>query len=137
MAPSFHLSLPCKSISKTREFYVSKLGASTGRSAQNWIDINLYGHQITFTRVGVFKLDSPTYSLSGIVLPSFHFGIVLTRDEWNKKLEILKKDKTMIQSEVDFLSDKVGEHRSFFVKDPNDYMVEFKSFKDSEEIFKT
>ncbi|TSE05364.1 VOC family protein [Aquimarina algiphila] len=75
----FHLALPCEDLEKTKDFYIYKLGAKLGRFTDGWIDINLYGNQITFT--------------------------------------------------------KVGEHLSFFVKDPNGYMVEFKSFKDHGEIF--
>lgn len=38
-------------------------------------------------------------------------------------------------TEVTFFENKVGEHLSFFVKDPNGYMVEFKSFKNPDEVF--
>ena len=34
-----------------------------------------------------------------------------------------------------FLKNKKGEHVSFFVKDPNGYVLEFKSFKNNEETF--
>ena len=45
----FHLSLPCKSISKTRRFYVEVLGTREGRATSGWIEIDLMGNQITFT----------------------------------------------------------------------------------------
>ena len=35
------------------------------------------------------------------------------------------------------MKDSTGEHLSFFIKDPNNYMIEFKSFKNSSETFKT
>ena len=41
-----------------------------------------------------------------------------------------------ITTEVLYFEKKIGEHLSFFVKDPNGFKVEFKSFKDSDEIFK-
>ena len=48
METSFHMSLPCLSVKETKSFYTNIIGASTGRMAQNWIDINLFGHQLTF-----------------------------------------------------------------------------------------
>ncbi len=133
----FHLSLPCLSISKTKEFYTKNLGASIGRRSQNWIDINFYQHQITFTKSGKFTFESKNYTFNGQVLPSFHFGIILTREEWDKKLMFLKSLDMPLQAEVQFLEGKSGEHRSFFVKDPNGYTVEFKCFKTEDEVFKT
>ncbi len=40
-----------------------------------------------------------------------------------------------VTTEVTFLEDKAGEHISFFVTDPDGYKVEFKSFKNEDEIF--
>jgi hypothetical protein len=42
-----------------------------------------------------------------------------------------------VTTEVTFLEDKVGEHISFFVTDPNGFIIEFKSFKNDDEIFVT
>jgi hypothetical protein len=42
---------------------------------------------------------------------------------------------TEARIEATYLENKVGEHLSFFIKDPNKYMVEFKSFKNYGEIF--
>ena len=136
MSAHFHLALPCLSISETKAFYVDSLGAQVGRSAQNWVDINLYNNQITFTKSGPFNFDCQSYSFGGEILPSFHFGIILEQQKWKTLLNTLKFRNVPIQSEVDFLIEKVGEHHSFFLKDPNDYTVEFKSFTNPSEIFK-
>ena len=135
MATQFHLALPCVSITNTRKFYVDILGASIGRSAVKWADINLYGNQITFTECGPFKFDCKSYSFNGDILPSFHFGMILNKTDWQVILDRLNSKNYAVGSEVKFLEDKVGEHRSFFVKDPNDFTVEFKCFVNSEEVF--
>lgn len=137
MATQFHLALPCINVNKTRTFYVETLGATIGRSAVKWADINLYSNQITFTECGPFKFDCKSYNFNGEILPSFHFGIILGKDEWNSVLERLKSKNYKIASEVKFLESKVGEHQSFFVKDPNEYTVEFKCFSDSTEVFES
>lgn len=137
MTTQFHLALPCINVNKTRNFYVDILGATIGRSAVKWADINLYSNQITFTECGPFKFESKNYSFNGEILPSFHFGIILDKKEWNAILEKLKSKKEEVISEVKFLENKTGEHHSFFVKDPNDYTVEFKCFTNSKAVFES
>ena len=135
MATQFHLALPCVSISKTKVFYKDVLGAEIGRSAVKWVDINLFNHQITFTECGPFKFASKSYNFNGDILPSFHFGVILNKEEWDKVRERLESKDIPIASEVRFLENKTGEHESFFVKDPNDYTVEFKCFTKSSDVF--
>lgn len=137
MATQFHLALPCVNVNKTRQFYVDVLGATVGRSAVKWADINLYSNQITFTECGPFKFECQSYNFNGDILPSFHFGIILEETEWNKVLNRLQLKDYKIESQVRFLESKTGEHQSFFVKDPNDYTVEFKCFKNSTEVFES
>jgi hypothetical protein len=137
MATQFHLALPCVNVNTTRTFYVEILGATVGRSAIKWTDINLYNNQITFTECGPFKFECKSYSFNGEILPSFHFGIILEKAEWEHVLKSLKSNNAKIVSEVKFLESKIGEHQSFFVKDPNDYTVEFKCFTNSKEVFKS
>lgn len=135
MATQFHLALPCINIQKTRAFYTEIMGAQIGRSSPKWIDVNLFGHQITFTECGPFKFDCNSYSFNGDILPSFHFGIILQKTEWEALLSSLKSKNANIISEVKFLENKTGEHQSFFVKDPNDFTVEFKCFLNNEHVF--
>ena len=135
MASSFHLSLPCLSIKATKDFYVNLVGASLGRHTQNWVDINLFNNQITFTKAGKFDFIHPNYLFEGTIIPSFHFGIILDAAIWKQILERLKSKQVKLAVEATFLTDKVGEHSSFFVKDPNGYSVEFKCFTNSKDMF--
>ena len=59
----FHLSLPCKGIESTKNFYVNILGANLGRNTNQWLDIDLYNHQITFTKSGDFNFVFKNYNL--------------------------------------------------------------------------
>lgn len=135
MATQFHLALPCISISKTRMFYSDGLGAKIGRSAVKWADVDLFDHQITFTECGPFKFDCQSYNFNGDILPSFHFGVILQKEQWNNVLERLNAKNIPIISQVKFLENKPGEHKSFFVNDPNDYRVEFKCFAEPSDVF--
>lgn len=133
----FHLSLPCHNLIETKKFYVDILGADFGRSANNWVDINLFGHQITFTQVGKFDFTNPNYIFEGKLLSSFHFGIILDIDSWSKIYSNLSKENFELTTQATFLRNKPGEHLSFFIKDPSGYMLEFKSFRDINEIFES
>lgn len=137
MKAAFHLALPCDNIEKTKDFYVFTLGAKQGRSTDTWLDINLYGNQLTFTEAGSFNFDFKNYRLNGQLLPSFHFGVIVDTETWGKIYSRLTQKDLEVTTEATFLESKTGEHLSFFVKDPDGYSIEFKSFKYAEEIFST
>lgn len=136
MNTSFHMSLPCLSVKETKNFYMNSIGATSGRSAQNWVDINLFGHQITFIKAGKFDFNNPNYVFEGKILPSFHFGVIIDQETWNTVYTNLKEKKLELVAQATFLEAKSGEHSSFFIKDPNGYMLEFKCFKNPKDTFK-
>ena len=132
----FHLALPCRDIQETKEFYTQQLGMLLGRQTDKWIDVNLLGNQITFTCAGEFNFDFKDYKIGENVLPSFHFGIIVENQIWvNLYKQFFQNNNLEVTTEVVFMENKVGEHLSFFVKDPNGYMIEFKSFKNDVEVF--
>ncbi len=135
MGASFHMSLPCLNVKTTKSFYVDNIGATLGRKDQNWVDINLFGNQLTFIKAEKFNFNSPNYVFEGKILPSFHFGVIVESKEWEQIYDRLKEQKLDLVTQATFLKDKAGEHMSFFIKDPNDYMLEFKSFKKQDAIF--
>ena len=136
MEVKFHLALPCKDLLETRWFYENILELPIGRSSENWMDVNLFGNQITFTSVGEYKFDFKEYRLGKHILPSFHFGVIVDQDVWGLLYtKLFQENKQDVTTEVSFMENKVGEHISFFVKDPNGYTIEFKCFKNSAEVF--
>ncbi|MBC2838489.1 VOC family protein [Robiginitalea sp. SC105] len=134
---SFHLSLPCRSISATRAFYVDILGAKAGRQSSQWVDIDLYGNQITFTKTGPFNFQYQSYKFEDSVLPAFHFGVLVSGPELEELLHRLEGLSLELPVNTLFLQDKPGAHRSFFVEDPNGFMVEFKNFLNPGDVFRT
>ncbi|NHF60500.1 bleomycin resistance protein [Flavobacteriaceae bacterium TP-CH-4] len=132
---SFHLSLPCLSIGRTKEFYTGVVGADLGRNTSQWLDIDLFGNQITFTKSGGFNFSYQTYKFEDSVLPSFHFGVIVDQDTWQRLHDRLQSFEYEVTTQATFLRGQSGEHISFFVKDPNGYMVEFKHFRDQNEMF--
>ncbi len=137
MKAQFHLALPCLNLVETKMFYVDNIGASLGRYTQNWLDVDLFGNQITFTNVGAFYFSTPNYKFEGNILPSFHFGPLLDIDSFTKIYNRLSEKNLKVSVKTTFLKTKPGKHLSFFVTDPNDYKVEFKCFNNSSHVFKT
>lgn len=135
MKASFHISLPTRSIENTKEFYTRDLGFEVGRSSDGWLDLNLFDNQITFVLVDDFLFKYPDYTLDNEKLPSFHFGVVLDNDTWDKMYDTINKWSLDTIIKKTFFEDKNGEQNSFFVKDPNGYYIEFKTFKVHDEIF--
>lgn len=137
MGSNFHLSLPCRDIEKTKAFYSEILDSNIGRNTNTWIDVDLFGNQITFTQSGDFNFDFKNYRLGDQILPSFHFGIIINIDDFGQLYSRLLQLDIGVTLQTTYMKAHVGEHLSFFLKDPNDYMIEFKCFKNHSEVFKT
>ncbi|RDY61126.1 VOC family protein [Flagellimonas nanhaiensis] len=135
MNAQFHLALPCKNLEETKVFYRDTIMAGLGRNTEKWLDVDLFGNQLTFTQAGDFTFDFKNYKLDNYILPSFHFGVIVPVDIWGELYTRLFQMDLEVTTEATFMQGKKGEHLSFFVQDPNGYMLEFKSFKDSEEVF--
>ena len=136
MESTFHISLPCKNIEETIKFYEENLNLEIGRKTNKWVDINLFGNQITFVLTENYDFKFPMYSLDDIKIPSFHFGVIfLENNEWDKMHDMINNWSTETIIRKTFFGGKNGEHYSFFVKDPNGYVLEFKTFADYDNMF--
>lgn len=135
MKSLFHVSLPCANIEKTIQFYTKTLGYELGRKAQQWVDVDLFGHQLTFSEAGKYKFENPSYFFEGKVLPSFHLGVIVDLETWTGLFKKLSEIDSHIVHQKTFLVGKKGEHLSFFVNDPDGYNLEIKSFRNENEIF--
>ena len=95
MKATFHISLPCKSIEETIKFYEENLNLEIGRKSNKWVDINLFGNQITFVLTENYDFKFPMYSLDDIKIPSFHFGVIfLENDDWDKMHDMINNWST-------------------------------------------
>lgn len=133
MEARFHMALAVGKIAETKKFYVDFLGCKVGRKTNTWIDIDFFGHQITFQQVAGLNLKFIQLN-SGIPLP--HFGAIIPWSDWHKL-----KDKWIAEG-VEFLvkpnvvfPGKPGEQMSMLLQDPDGYAIEFKSFEDDAMIF--
>ena len=132
----FHLAFPVSDLTSTRRFYGELLGCPEGRSSSEWIDFDLFGHQIV-AHLAPPKNDGPHHNeVDGHDVPVPHFGVVLDWDHFHAFAERLRAHgvKFVIEPYVRFAG-LVGEQATMFFKDPSGNALEFKAFKDRSQLF--
>ena len=134
--PRFHLAFPVHNLESAREFYVNILGCETGRESDNWIDFDLYGHQIVAHLSPDDCSPVSTNPVDEDDIPCRHFGVILEWGEWEVLQNRIKKleHRFLVEPKIRFKS-KPGEQGTFFINDPSGNALEFKSFKNDSMVF--
>ena len=132
----FHLAFPVDSLAQARAFYGQLLGCPEGRSSDEWVDFDLYGHQIVAHLAPGEAGSGPTNPVDGRQVPVRHFGVVLPMGEWEALASRLRAAGTqfVIEPHVRFRGE-VGEQATMFFLDPCGYALEFKAFHDLGQLF--
>ena len=132
----FHLAIPVHDLEKSRDFYKNILGCDEGRSSDQWVDFNLFGHQLVIHYKEKSTEKSKTNPVDGKDVPIPHFGVIL---EWNQfhnfSNQLIEKGITFIIDPYIRFKGLPGEQATMFFKDPCGNALEFKSFKDFNQIF--
>lgn len=133
--PRFHLAFPVDDLAAARRFYGDVLGCPEGRSADHWVDFDLYGHQIVAHLVDR-RSERATNPVDGDDVPVPHFGLLLRPDDWRVLADRL------VAADVEFVIEphtrfvgQAGEQSTMFVLDPCGNALEFKAFADDDMIF--
>lgn len=134
----FHIAFPVDDLAAARHFYGTVLGLPEGRSAEQWIDFNLFGHQI----VAHHKPRAPespalhSNAVDGHDVPIPHFGVVLTQPDWDVLADRVR------QANISFIIEpytrfkgEPGEQSTMFFLDPAGNALEFKAFGDLGQLF--
>jgi extradiol dioxygenase family protein len=133
----FHIAFPVDDLDEARRFYGGVLGCPEGRSSEGeWIDFDLFGHQIVAHRVERQGPRAATNPVDGHNVPVPHFGVVLELPRWKALAERLKAAgvRFVIEPYVRF-EGQVGEQATMFFLDPAGNALEFKAFKDFGQLF--
>ncbi len=136
--PPFHVAVPVDDLAKARTFYRDILGCEEGRSTEQWIDFNLFGHQF----VVHYKPPSPDKEghhhnpVDGHNVPVPHYGVVLDWEVWEALAQRVKENGIpfVIEPYIRFKG-LPGEQATMFFLDPAGNALEFKAFKDIEQLF--
>jgi len=132
----FHLAFPVHDVAAARAFYGGLLGCPEGRSAEDWVDFDLKGHQIVAHLDPAAKPANHRNPVDGHDVPVPHFGVVLDWDEWHALADRLKAAgiRFGIEPYIRFKG-QVGEQATMFFYDPSGNALEFKAFRDPASLF--
>lgn len=136
MPRPFHLAFPVHDLAAARAFYGDLLGCPEGRSSEQWIDFDLYGHQIVAHLHSAAKPVATTNPVDGHDVPVPHFGVVLTMDDWQALAAKLEAAGVAfgIAPHIRFQG-QAGEQATMFFRDPSGNALEFKAFADDAMVF--
>lgn len=134
----FHIAFPVDDLQAARHFYGTVLGLPEGRSAEQWIDFDLFGHQIVahFKPAPAAKDAAHSNPVDGHDVPVPHFGVVLTQQDWETLARRVR------QAGISFIIEpytrfkgEAGEQSTMFFLDPAGNALEFKAFADLGQLF--
>ena len=132
----FHLAFPVHDLEAARAFYVGILGCIEGRSADRWIDFNLYGHQIVAHLTHALSVPITANPVDGHDIPVPHFGVIMSPATWHTLVKRVRQAGVsfMVEPGIRF-RDQPGEQATMLFRDPSGNVLEFKSFSGYEQIF--
>ena len=136
MKNPFHLAFPINDIEETKSFYKKHFNCEIGREDKKWVDFDFYGHQLSAHLRPEELKNTKKNSVDGKDVPVRHFGVILEWETWHQLSSKLK------ENDINFIIDpyirfkgEVGEQATMFFLDPSGNALEFKSFKDSSQVF--
>jgi len=117
--PPFHLAFPVDDLAKARAFYGGLLGCPEGRSSEDWVDFDFYGHQIVAHLAPDEVGHRSTSAVDGDNVPVRHFGAVLSMTEWQALSDRLTQagTKFIIEPHIRFKG-QVGEQATMVFSGP-------------------
>ena len=132
----FHYAFKVKDIASTKRFYVEILACKEGRSTDIWYDFDFFGHQLSAHISDRIPEQDYCGQVDGISVPIPHFGCLLTMDQFdsvqaqleNADIEFAVKPQTRYEGQV-------GEQKTMFVFDFSGNPIEFKAYKNIDEVF--
>jgi uncharacterized protein len=134
--PRFHLAFPVRDLAEARAFYGQLLGCQEGRSSDEWVDFDFFGHQIV---AHLSRSEGGAEALNrvdGEDIPVRHFGVILDMPEWRVLAGRLSKtgQDFLVEPGVRF-EGQPGEQATLFIRDPSGNALEFKAFADEAAVF--
>lgn len=132
----FHVAVPVDDVPKARAFYRDVMGCEEGRSSEEWVDFNFFGHQWVIHYKPKTETAIHHNSVDGHEVPVPHYGVVLEWQQWHNLVEQLKSHEVefAIEPYIRFKGE-VGEQATMFFYDPCGNALEFKAFRDITQLF--
>ncbi|MBL8548868.1 MAG: VOC family protein [Hyphomonadaceae bacterium] len=122
MSATLHISLPVADLKEAEAFYVGALGAEIGRRRDDWMDVWLFGAQITL------------HEAPGSLLPvngqgHRHFGATLSASDWEAfRARALGANVVFVRLIQTENAGAPDEQSKFMIADPSGNHIEFKTY---------
>jgi extradiol dioxygenase family protein len=120
----FHLAIPCRDLDEAFDFYVSKLGCKLARRYPDRITLDFFGDQIVCHLSEKYDREPQMYPR--------HFGVTFREErEFDALLALAhQRELPFFQEPFARFEGRAEEHRSFFLVDPSNNLLEFKYYHD-------
>ena len=132
----FHLAYTVNDLDSTRRFYGDLLGCQEGRSTESWVDFDFFGNQLSL-HIGqtINELESDS-RVDNVEVPLPHFGCVIDWDLFHNLADKLKSAGILFIIEPTIRFEGMpGEQATMFLEDYSQNALEFKSFRNPNEVF--
>lgn len=134
----FHLAIPVHNLEECRKFYREILDCEEGRSSDHWVDFNFFGHQLVIHLQAKSTEKVEVKPVDGKEVPVPHFGVVIPWEKFSQLSDQLREKRVafIIEPYIRFKG-APGEQATMFFLDPAGNALEFKAFKDADQLFAT
>ena len=132
----FHLAYTVNDLDSTRRFYGDLLGCQEGRSTESWVDFDFFGNQLSLHIGQTIKELESDSKVDNVEVPLPHFGCILDWDLFHNLADKLKLAGIVFIIEPTIRFEGMpGEQATMFLEDYSQNALEFKSFRNPNEVF--
>lgn len=127
----FHLAIPSHDLDRAERFYIDGLDAEKARRYDDRLTMNFYGDQIVCHKTDEGEIDED------VSMYPRHFGATVTdEDDFESILETAREhDLPFFQEPMTRFEGQVDEHRTFFLRDPSNNLLEFKWYENPDQMY--
>jgi extradiol dioxygenase family protein len=127
--PPFHLAFAVSNLAAAEEFYVELFGAEIGRRTAAWLDILLWGHQLTLHL-------QPSECVALDQQGKRHFGVILPWPEWETlSATVRASGRPFLSPPAVTRAGTPQEQAKFLLADPSNNVIEVKAYRDFDAVF--
>ena len=126
----FHLAIPCRDLDETQAFYVDTLGCRLARRYADRITLDFFGDQV------VCHLAPDRVESEPELYPR-HFGVTFRKARDFERLcdRARRSGARFFREPFVRFAGRREEHRTFFLADPSNNLIEFKHYLDPEMMY--
>jgi hypothetical protein len=124
MHDACHIAIPARDLDEAVEFYVFGLGVKLARRYDDRVTFDFFGDQLVCHLCTEVPADAVAYPR--------HFGLSFAKPEdFDRLLRLVEHRKLPVLSGPSLRFEGTAEqHRTIFLKDPSNNVIEFKNYDD-------